>query len=143
MLPDFAEHIHDEIQQRPVSPVPRVAATEVAWRTTQRNIKRCLVYRGGGPAPTPSNSLWRIDTNPRQPLPRPTAYRLPRLRQGLADVTNDTAGLDVEGNVPDRQPSLIAEGGDESQKAPDVGKVRSHTNGRANGTGALVASVLR
>jgi hypothetical protein len=40
--------------------------------------------------------------------------------RGLASITNETAGLDVEGNISDRQPRLIAETSDEVQKAPDV-----------------------
>ena len=72
----------------------------------------------------PSDPLWRIDTDNTQALP-PDRQRVvrPSCARDLASVTNDTAGLDVEGTVSDRQPRLIAEAGDEAQEAQDVGKV--------------------
>jgi hypothetical protein len=34
----------------------------------------------------------------------------------LASVANNAAGFNIEGNASDRQPHLIAEAGDETQK---------------------------
>jgi hypothetical protein len=43
-----------------------------------------------------------------------TPFHLAQTRSGLASVSNDTAGFDVEGNVTDRKPRLITEPGDEA-----------------------------
>ena len=61
---------------------------------------------------------------------------------GLAPVANDAAGFDVEADVPDGQPRLVAERGDETQESLDIRKVRGDPDGSANGAGALVPALL-
>src|SRR5579872_6083742 len=61
---------------------------------------------------------------------------------GSGSIANDAAGVDVKGRVAGRHPRLVAEAPDEAQEAPNVGKVRGHADGCANGAGALLVPVL-
>src|SRR6266566_5460946 len=74
--------------------------------------------------------------NPRTPHPAP------RTSMRLTAVANDPAGFDVEGDLSEREPGLIAEAGHESEEPLDVAGVAHDAQRGANRAGTLAAAML-